>query len=166
MPLYTSRWPDSSCCPASDNPHTFIPELNYVYKQALPVAAKLVALAQIQVSVSVLCQPFEMPGIVQKLLRCVPSPSHAASQSNGRINQQLDYCPKHTPADISCSCNCNWKAKHIIRKANLIKSSKHNRMRSTESNAHKATQPLSGWCFFPHPPVHTLTEELLPELSE
>lgn len=59
-------WPDSSCCPASDKPHTFIPELNYVYKQALPVAAKLVALAQIQVSVSVLCQPFEMPGIAQK----------------------------------------------------------------------------------------------------
>lgn len=73
----------------------------------------------------------------------------AGFKSNGRINQQLDYCPKHTPADTSCGCNCNGRAKCIIRKANLIKSSKHNRMWSTESSSHHATCPVSRLGVFP-----------------
>lgn len=76
-----------------------------------------------------------------RLQRWSLPPSHSGFKSNGRINQQLAYCPKRTPADILCNCNCNWKAECFIRKANLIKSSKHSRMWSTESNSHNVTSP-------------------------
>lgn len=84
-----------------------------------------------------------------KLQRWSLLPSHDGFKSNGRKNQQLGYCPKHTAADILCNCNCNWKAELIIRKANLIKSSKHSRMWSTESNSHSATSPYLNCGVFP-----------------
>lgn len=62
---------------------------------------------------------------------------------------KLDYCPKHTPADTSRSCNCNGKAECIIRQANLIKNSKRNRMWSTESSSRHATRPMSRLGGFP-----------------
>lgn len=106
------KWFDNYCClPSQNKPCTYIFARNYICKQALPVAAHCKSepwsesRSQFVYSASYSRRLEGCKTITLPPLSLLP----AGFKSNGRINQHLYYFPKHTPADTSCSCNCNEK---------------------------------------------------------